>query len=139
MRRSESGAALGAIAALCAVLLFAEAVPGLAAAKKRRRSKAKPPPAADFRLDLPVLGTRLEEFPAGPGKAVADQACLQCHSASMATQQKLNEKQWTREVDKMIGWGAAVPSDKKDDLVGYLSRFGPDNRYEPLVTRPVGK
>lgn len=139
MKSRGTFAEVGAAAALCALLLAADVAPGLAAAKKRR-SKPKPTPVPDFRIDLPVLGTRLEEFPAAPGKELADLACLQCHSASMATQQTLTEKQWGREVDKMIGWGAAVPADRRDALVAYLAaRFGPDNRFEPLVTRPVGK
>ena len=42
---------------------------------------------------------------------------------------------------KMIGWGAAVPADKKAELIAYLvANFGPDNdKFEPTVTRPVGK
>jgi hypothetical protein len=34
-----------------------------------------------------------------------------------------------------------VPPDKKDELAAYLAaNFGPDNdRFAPLITRPVGK
>ena len=96
---------------------------------------------ADFDVKLPVLGTQLAGFPPGAGKAVADQACLQCHSASMVAQQRLNGTQWAKELDKMILWGAVVPADKRDELAAYLlANFGPDNdRFEPTVTRPVGK
>lgn len=89
---------------------------------------------------LPVLGTRLSEFPEGPGKAIADRACLQCHSADIPRQQRLTEKQWTAEVEKMGRWGAEVPASDKDALVGYLaSRFGPDNGgFRPLEVRPSG-
>ncbi len=74
-------------------------------------------------------------------KAVADQACLHCHSADIVRQQRLNEKQWTAEVNKMIGWGAAVPEEKKEALVAYLlEHFGPDNdRFRPVVAQPVGR
>jgi mono/diheme cytochrome c family protein len=127
-------------AALGVALLLGDASQGLAkSVKKKQRSKPLAP--TDFDVKLPVLGTQLEQFPPGPGKSVADQACLQCHSASMAAQQRLNEKQWTASVEKMIRWGAAVPADKKDELVTYLlANFGPDNdRFQPTLTRPVGR
>ena len=111
------------------------------ASSGRKKPRPKPTPVADFDVKLPVLGTRLAEFPEGPGKSAADLACLQCHSASMVLQQRLTSKQWEKELDKMIGWGAAVPADRKAELLAYLeARFGPDNDgFEPLVTRPVGK
>jgi cytochrome c5 len=138
VRRGWAWKALPA-AALAAILLSSGAAPSLA---KSPRKKREPKPApADFDVKLPVLGTQLAGFSPGPGKAVADLACLQCHSASMVLQQRLNEKQWAKELDKMIGWGAAVPADKRDELLAYLlANFGPDNdRFEPTVTRPVGK
>ena len=90
---------------------------------------------------LPALGTQLGELPAGPMKALADQACLHCHSADMIRQQKLNEKQWTAEVTKMVGWGAAVPDDQRAALIAYLlEHFGPDNdRFQPVSAQPVGR
>jgi len=129
-----------AAAALAVALGVAAAGPMLAKAP-RKKSKTKTPAAADFDVKLPVLGTSLQEYPAGSGKAVADVACLQCHSASMALQQRLTEKQWTNAVEKMMRWGAAVPADKKAELIAYLvANFGPDNdRFEAPVTRPVGK
>jgi len=89
---------------------------------------------------LPALGTRLSEFPAGPGKAIADRACLQCHSADIPRQQRLTEKQWTAEVEKMTRWGAEVGASDKEILVGYLaSRFGPGNSdFRPLDVGPTG-
>jgi hypothetical protein len=88
---------------------------------------------------LPVLGTELGRFPAGPMKEIADQACLNCHSADIALQQRLTQKQWTSAVDKMVRWGAPLPEDKKEALVAYLvEHFGPDNdRFQPVVARPV--
>lgn len=87
---------------------------------------------------LPLVGTQLGEFPAGPMKAVADQACLRCHSADMVRQQRLTEKQWTAEVTKMAGWGAVVPEDQKAGLIAYfVEHFGPDNdSFRPVVAQP---
>jgi hypothetical protein len=109
---------------------------GVAAASAARpRSESKS--AAGV---LPVLGTRLSEFPDGPGKAIADRACLQCHSADIPRQQRLTEKQWTAEVEKMSRWGAEVAASDKETRGGYLaSRFGPDNAgFRPLEVRPTG-
>ena len=130
-----------AAAGVSVALLFGSSSVSAAKSPRKKRHREKPPAAADFDVKLPVLGTRLSAYPPGTGKAVADLACLQCHSASMAIQQRLTDKQWAKEVDKMIGWGSAVPPEKKDELVAYLTaNFGPDNgRFEPLVTRPVGK
>jgi mono/diheme cytochrome c family protein len=52
--------------------------------------------------------------------------CLVCHEADVVEQQRLGRAAWTREVDKMIRWGATVGETDKDSLVVYLaSRFGP--------------
>jgi hypothetical protein len=92
-----------------------------------------------FDPKLPVFGTKLEVLPDGPGKEIADKACLSCHSTDILRQQRLSEAQWAASVKKMIGWGAEVPEEKKDELVKYLAlHFGPGNeRFQPAVTRPL--
>lgn len=114
--------------------------------KSKKRAKAKSaktvkPAPVTFDVKLPVLGTRLAEFPPGEGKSLADQACLTCHSTDLVRQQRLTEKQWTATVTKMAGWGADVPESRKETLIAYLVKnFGPDNdRFEPVVTRPAGR
>ncbi len=99
------------------------------------------PPAPEETATLPAVGTELGELPAGAMKPVADQACLHCHSADMIRQQRLNEKQWTAEVTKMVGWGAVVPEDQRAALVGYLvEHFGPGNDgFHPVEARPLGR
>ena len=98
------------------------------------------PNAADEKA-LPALGAELGALPGGPMKALADQACLHCHSADMVRQQRLTEKQWTAEVNKMVGWGAAVPEDQRAALVAYLvEHFGPGNDgFEPVEVKPLGR
>jgi hypothetical protein len=98
-------------------------------------------PATPFDPNLPTFGTQLEVLPAGVGKEIADRACLTCHSTDILRQQQLSEAQWAASVKKMIGWGAPVPEDKKDELVKYLAlHFGVSNdRFQPTVTRPLGR
>jgi mono/diheme cytochrome c family protein len=128
------------VALLLAFLVFLPGGSEAASKKPKKRAKEKETPV-NFDKNLPVLGTRLAELPPGEGKAVADQACLNCHSADMVRQQRLTEKQWTASLAKMTGWGAEVPESKKDALLAYLVKnFGPDNdRFEPVATRPVGR
>ena len=41
--------------------------------------------------------------------------------------QRLSKQSWSKEVDKMIRWGAVVDPNDHDALIDYLStNFGPD-------------
>jgi mono/diheme cytochrome c family protein len=88
---------------------------------------------------LPIFGTKLAELPPGEGKAIADRACLRCHSADMLRQQRLTEKQWTASVAKMSGWGAEIRDDEEAVLAAYLAKnFSPDaGLFLPAETRPL--
>jgi hypothetical protein len=76
------------------------------------------------------------ELPAGPVQAKATTACLECHEARIILQQRLSKAAWTKEVDKMVKWGAVVDSGERDALIDYLStNFNPDKPpYEPQRT-----
>jgi cytochrome c1 len=79
---------------------------------------------------LPAPGTQFKQLPAGKGKAEVEAACYACHSADLLAQQRLNEKQWTATVEKMMRWGATVEPANKDAIVKYLTRhFGPANKF----------
>jgi hypothetical protein len=52
--------------------------------------------------------------------------CLGCHDMALIEQQRLTTAGWTRELDKMIGWGAALTTAERDALAPHLAgRFGP--------------
>lgn len=60
------------------------------------------------------------------GAATLKRACLTCHDADIIEQQKLTPTGWTRSVEKMMRWGAALSDAEKQPLVDYLAaRFGP--------------
>jgi len=60
------------------------------------------------------------------GKQIFEEKCLLCHEADLTEQQRLSRQGWTREVEKMIRWGAVVSDAEKEPLVDYLfSSFGP--------------
>ena len=68
-----------------------------------------------------------DQLPGGPAKEKAEAACLTCHEARIIVQQRLTKPAWTKEVDKMIKWGAEVDPKDRDALIDYFSvNFGPD-------------
>jgi hypothetical protein len=98
------------------IFLTASAVAVLAAA---------PPFWAQLQAPLKVVVT--EALPQGPMAEKATTACMECHEARIILQQRLSKAAWTKEVDKMIKWGAVVDPSDRDALIDYLSiNFSPD-------------
>ena len=65
-------------------------------------------------------------FPAGPGAAIAERACLFCHSPMLVTQQAKDSTAWEKSIVTMEKWGAPLTPAEHDTLVRYLlARFGP--------------
>ncbi len=111
-----------------AVIVLALALAASAATKKR-----------PYDPSLPALGTRFHSLPSGSGKQLVEASCFPCHSADIFVQQRLTEKQWTAEVDKMIRWGAVMKETDKPAMIAYLAKnFGAANNFAPIRTRPVG-
>jgi len=68
-----------------------------------------------------------DDLPAGAMRQKATAACLECHEARIILQQRLGKAAWTKEVDKMVSWGAVVDGKDRDALIDYLStNFGAD-------------
>jgi len=60
------------------------------------------------------------------GAATYKKVCQTCHDADIIEQQRLTPTGWTRSVEKMMRWGAAVSDAEKQPLIDYLAaRFGP--------------
>jgi mono/diheme cytochrome c family protein len=55
------------------------------------------------------------------GEAVFKRACLSCHGSDLVEQQRLSPIGWTREVEKMMRWGAQVAEAEKGALVEHLA------------------
>jgi hypothetical protein len=74
-----------------------------------------------------LLRAQSPDLPPGPAQAKVRTACLECHDASIIVQQRLSKAAWTKEVDKMIKWGALVEAADRDSFIDYLSaNFPPD-------------
>ena len=89
--------------------------------------------APQFWAQSPSLAV---ELPPGPMKAKATTACAECHEAHIILQQRLSSAAWTKEVDKMVKWGAVVDAKDRDGLIEYFSaNFGPEQpAYVPSRT-----
>jgi hypothetical protein len=58
----------------------------------------------------------------------------------MILQQRLSKAAWTKEVDKMIKWGAVVDPADRNGFIEYLSsNFPPDKSPEPMPRAVRGK
>jgi quinoprotein glucose dehydrogenase len=75
------------------------------------------------KLALILLSIASLSFAAEPnieaGKKAEATYCVACHSARLIDSQRLSAAAWTKEVDKMIGWGAIVPD--KQLLIDFLA------------------
>jgi hypothetical protein len=79
-----------------------------------------------------LLCAQSPELPAGAVQAKVQTACTECHDSHIIMQQRLSNKAWAKEVDKMIKWGALVDPNDRDAFIDYLSaNFSPDKTVEP--------
>lgn len=82
---------------------------------------------------LPLLRAQSPELPAGAVQAKVTTACMECHESRIIIQQRLGKGAWTKEVDKMIKWGAVVDPVDRDSFIEYLStNFPPDKAPEQM-------
>lgn len=87
--------------------------------------------AATFSLTAltqqPTPAKLTEDLPLGAMQTKATTSCLECHEARIILQQRLSKGAWTKEVDKMVKWGAVVDAADHDALIDYLStNFSPE-------------
>jgi hypothetical protein len=121
-KRKSNGAKRGSFVLATILAVIIPTVPSLLAFSQK--------PAADL--------------PLGPMQAKATTSCLECHEARIILQQRLSKPAWTKEVDKMVKWGAVVDANDRDALIDYLSlNFSPEQpAYAPprtLAEKTSGK
>ncbi len=74
-----------------------------------------------------------QDLPPGKGAELANSKCVTCHEADLIMAQRLSKQGWTREVEKMIRWGAAVNDAEKAILVDYFSANFAPRKAAPTV------
>jgi hypothetical protein len=83
---------------------------------------------------LPLLRAQSPDLPPGPVQQKVTTACTECHESRIILQQRLSKAAWTKEVDKMIKWGAVVDAADRDGFIEYLSvNFPPDKPPEAMA------
>jgi hypothetical protein len=82
----------------------------------------------------PASAKTTEDLPAGAMQAKATTSCTECHEARIILQQRLSKAAWSKEVDKMVKWGAVVDAGDYDALIDYLSTNF--NRDQPPYSPP---
>jgi hypothetical protein len=88
--------------------------------------------AAFLLASLAVISAKPPDLPVGPMQAKVQTACMRCHDSRIIEQQRLNKAAWTKEVDKMIKWGAVVDPGDRDAMIEYLNTNFPEDK-EPYV------
>ena len=69
------------------------------------------------------------QFPRGAGKAIADRACVACHSPMLVVQQSKDSTAWEKTIGQMAKWGVELTPAEHDTLRAYLvSRLGPRSK-----------
>ena len=82
-------------------------------------------------ISISIAHAQSPDLPAGSVQAKVGTACTECHDSRIILQQRLGDKAWTREVDKMIKWGAVVDPIDRDAFIHYLSvNFPPDKAVD---------
>ena len=117
-------------------------VKGQKAKVKRQKLKAVAAPLVLFAFFLLPFALAWAQSPApkpdlppGPLQLKARTACLECHDAHIIVQQRLDRKTWTREVDKMVRWGAVVDAADRQAFIDYFSAsFSPE---KPVAAPPA--
>jgi hypothetical protein len=78
-------------------------------------------------------------LPSGALQQKAQKACLGCHDAKIILQQQLDKKVWTKEMDKMIRWGAPVAPEDRSPLIDYFAEhFAPRDPEVIAAMLPPG-
>jgi cytochrome c5 len=72
-----------------------------------------------------------QELPAAPGVEVVRAKCTACHATDLIASQRLSPQGWTRELDKMVRWGAALGDSERAALQQYL-----ETHFAPKRTGP---
>jgi len=81
-----------------------------------------------------AIGARAhaQELPEGPGKAVVQTACSQCHGLDVIIGQSKSREDWTEVVSQMIGNGAQLSDDDYKVVIDYLAtHLGPASQNAP--------
>jgi cytochrome c5 len=113
------------------------AATAMVAASSEAAAKLAPPPSAALTARIAAEEqAAIARLPAGPGRDLVVGNCLICHAATMIEQQHKDTTAWNKTVTQMIAWGAPVPSDRRAELLTYLSTHFASTGGTPRAADP---
>jgi cytochrome c5 len=87
---------------------------------------------------IAAMSAARQDLPEGKGAGLARDKCVLCHEADVIVAQRLSRQGWTREVEKMMRWGAKATDAEKEILIDYFSaHFGPRKMAALVATTNV--
>ena len=54
------------------------------------------------------------------GKTILEDRCVECHNLSRVKSASMTREEWSRNIDRMIAFGAELTSEERDLLLDYL-------------------
>jgi hypothetical protein len=86
-------------------------------------------------LALTIMAFAADQATIDRGHKEEQRTCLPCHSLRLIHSQRLSRAAWTKELDKMAGWGTKMSD--RDALLEYLlANYGDD---KPLPKADMSK
>ena len=86
-----------------------------------------------FAFALVIIGcknnTPINTASSNHGEAIMKAQCLSCHGMDLIASQRLGKPGWTKEVEKMMRWGAEVKDSDKEPLVEFLAANYPSRSF----------
>jgi competence protein ComEA len=69
-----------------------------------------------------------QSLPDGPGKALVQRICSECHEPELVMDKRQTKEGWNATVDEMVSRGATGSDSEFDQIVAYLTKnFGKDS------------
>src|SRR6266568_5917208 len=81
-------------------------------------------------LSLSTAAVAADQALIEKGRKEEQRACLPCHSLRIIHSNRLSRAGWTKELDKMAGWGTKY-SDREAVLEYLVANFGDDKPVTP--------
>ncbi len=70
-----------------------------------------------------LLAAFAQDLPEGPGKAVTEKLCSDCHGVATIAGLRRSKSAWEHTVDEMASRGAKGTDEEFDQVVAYLARY----------------
>ncbi len=70
-----------------------------------------------------LVASLAQDLPPGPGKAVTEKLCSDCHGVGTIVGLRRTKSAWEHTVDEMAARGAKGTDEEFDQVVAYLARY----------------